>query len=87
MDGTELLKKCTPECNRNLKPGNNRIGHCPLCHKDFAGLGAYDKHIVRDDDGRMSCAPLHTLEGWTDDAGIWHKGRKMTEEEIKQVWG
>lgn len=77
---------CPPACRVNIKNGNNTIGHCPLCHNDFSGTTAYDRHISRDREGRMLCKDLATLEGWFDEKNVWHYGEKMSPEQIAKIW-
>lgn len=63
--------------------------HCAGCHETFRGLTAFDAHRVD-----FKCViepvkdPYATGKGfWLDGKGLWHIGKKMTDEEKKEVWG
>lgn len=78
---------CVKNCRRNIRNGNNRVGHCPNCHNDFSGITAYDIHLTRDKDtGKVSCKNLDTLQGWFDERGVWHAGEKLTAEQRAEIW-
>ena len=64
----------------------SRFGHCALCHRDFMGEGAWDKHRrsggagrycvdpATDDDRTSAGRPI--AEWRQDDRGRWHEGAK-----------
>ena len=61
-----------------------RFGHCGLCHQDFMGLAAFDKHLRGPATGRHCVDPAtddaRTRTGrpiaqwWQDGKGRWHEG-------------
>ncbi len=63
----------------------NRYGHCALCHLDFMGETAWDKHRRGDHGGGRYCVDpaadvAVTKNGtpvarwWQDKKGRWHEG-------------
>lgn len=71
------------KCGREI-PGGETGGHCGNCCRSFRGLGAFDMHLARRDDGsgRSDCIePSEAVDGkgnprpfWIDRLGIWHHG-------------
>ena len=63
-----------------------RYGHCGVCHRDFMGLTAFDKHRTGPHDDRRCVDPAtddrRTPTGrpiadwWQDDRGRWHEGAR-----------
>lgn len=63
-----------------------RFGHCAVCHRDFMGLGAFDKHRTGPYDARECVDPATddrrtptggpTADWWQDDRGRWHEGAR-----------
>ena len=70
-----------------------RFGHCGVCHRDFMGLAAFDKHR-RGPHGARYCvdpdADTATTETgnpvarwWLDKRGRWHEGdRNRFDHEV-----
>lgn len=65
----------------------NRFGHCGVCHLDFMGEAAFDKHRRGHHDGGRYCVDPSTdaavtengkaiAEWWQDDKGRWHEGQR-----------
>lgn len=77
---------CSDTCMK-MKVGNNTQSHCGNCHQTFAGMTAFDSHFNRDSEGRVVCPEITEDFGWKDDQGVWHKGEKMTREQIEAIWG
>lgn len=72
-------------CEGHVPPATgDRYGHCALCHLDFMGLGAFDKHRRMDGAGRYCVYPpadegrtptgRPIADWWVDDRGRWHEG-------------
>lgn len=63
-----------------------RYGHCGVCHRDFMGLTAFDKHRTGSHDDRRCVDPAtdarRTPTGrpiadwWQDGRGRWHEGAR-----------
>ena len=63
-----------------------RYGHCGVCHRDFMGLAAFDKHRrgkhgarycvdpATDDERTATGRPI--AEWWQDGKGRWHEGAR-----------
>lgn len=70
-----------PGCGKRV-PGGESGAHCSSCHKSFRGAAAYDRHLLRGPDGRLTHQDPATavspsgkpLDYWLDDKGIWHLG-------------
>lgn len=63
-----------------------RYGHCALCHLDFMGEAAFDKHRRSGGAGRYCINPATddattrtgrpVAEWWQDEKGRWHEGAR-----------
>ena len=64
-----------------------RYGHCGVCHRDFMGLSAFEKHR-RGPHGDRRCVDPATdqertkngalrAEWWADARGRWHVGDRL----------
>lgn len=42
-----------PGCGKRV-PGGESGGHCSACHESFRGAAAYDRHLLRGPDGRLT---------------------------------
>ena len=61
-----------------------RYGHCGVCHRDFMGLAAFDKHRRGPHEARYCVDPAKDREvtesgnaravWWMDARGRWHEG-------------
>lgn len=77
-------------CSKCGKRMPNSAYHCSTCHESFSGLTAWDAHRA---DGECqwteSLDPYTTgpKEFWRDEKGVFHLGRKLTDEEKKEIWG
>lgn len=83
------------DCRRQI-PNGSTGGHCGKCHRSFRGEKAFDAHLIRRNDGsgRSDCAAdmnaIPKASGgvhpyWQDDAGVWHYGARMTEEDKRKA--
>jgi hypothetical protein len=75
------------KCNKRI-PGS--AYHCSTCHDSFSGLTAWDAHRVDGECIVQIAADPFTAEKkefWLDGAGVYHLGRKLTEEEKVAIWG
>ena len=71
-------------CGKSWNQAGNKSGHCSNCHETYYGTTAFDAHqkLVAD---QIVCE--RRGEWWQDDDGQWHKGRRLTAEEKKKIWG
>lgn len=75
-----------PKCGKSY-PGGDGAGHCAVCCETFIGLGAFDKHFSRNEDGSyFHRTPLEVDLWWKDTRGYWHHGQRLTEEQRKELW-
>jgi hypothetical protein len=76
-----------PRCGKSY-PGGDGAGHCATCCETFIGLGAFDRHLWRQEDGTyVHREPVENIGLWWKDArGYWHHGQRLTEEQRKELW-
>ena len=80
-----------PKCGRTI-PGGNSGGHCAACCRDFRGEAAFDRHLARLPDGRVSCTnPAAATDSkgrprpyWQDERGAWHLGPRRDPNDFKE---
>ena len=77
------MSRCAAEGHVPAITGE-RYGHCGVCHRDFMGLAAFDKHRRGPQSARYCVDPAKDQEvtesgnaravWWTDARGRWHEG-------------
>lgn len=78
------------KCGKTIKNRGNRTGHCGNCCETYYGETAWNKHYTTDESmERIICRSPVPVEGkwWLDEYDHWHFGRRMTEDEKKEIWG
>lgn len=75
-----------PKCGERF-PDSNLTGHCASCCQSFFGLGAFDKHLSRDEAGNyIHLTPNDGVENWwQDEKQRWHHGPRISEEQKQQL--
>lgn len=81
-----MTKVLHPKCGKRFANAAS-VGHCAECCETFVGLGAYDKHLSRDDAGKYTHRDP-AVEGlwWLDDRGYWHHGPRLTEAQKAELF-
>lgn len=70
-----------PPCGKTV-PGGASGGHCAKCCLSFRGGAAFDRHMLRAEDGSYIhqdpasavTATGKPLDYWLDGKGLWHLG-------------
>lgn len=75
-----------PKCGKRFS-GSGNVGHCGVCCETFVGLGAFDAHLSRLENGSYMhyIAPLNPL-WWQDARGYWHHGQRRPEDQIAELF-
>ena len=75
-----------PSCGQRF-PDSAMSSHCASCCQNFYGLGAFDDHLSRNEDGSYNhLTPNDGVDQWyLDEKQRWHHGPRMSDEQKQQL--